>query len=153
MQLSHGIVLDPPEGFVAEESMVSFRAPVASQLTDPRMMQKQMPIRPNLIVHTRKVRDGQKLQDLVAEATAELMRSVPGLINLASSQLPFADAAVGTLLMFDFSAGDASTVRQYHALRLDGGMLTTLTMTVNALGLTESMQANHVALLASAKKV
>ncbi|HMQ73811.1 MAG TPA: ABC transporter permease, partial [Rubrivivax sp.] len=66
------------------------------------------------------------------EVPAELVSSVAGLSGLTTEAFAFKDGAPGMIVSFDFGAPEVGTARQYHALRNDGRVLTTLTLTVDA---------------------
>ena len=112
-------------------------------------MQKQTPIRPSFIVHRREVGD-TALELLAGEVTAELVASIGGLSALTTETLAYADGARGFIVSFDFAAAEVGTARQYHALRKDGGVLTTLTLTIDKLSLNDATKQKWLALLSSA---
>jgi hypothetical protein len=149
MHTHAGLRLDPPEDFVIDQTMISFRAP-APTAGDPRVLQKQTAIRPSLIVHRRDVGAMAPLEILAGEVTAELVSTVSGLSGLSSEAFTFADGAVGIIISFDFAAPEVGTARQYHALRKDNAVLTTLTLTIDKLTLNEATKSRWLALFASA---
>jgi hypothetical protein len=151
MHVHAGLRLDPPADFVVDQTMISFRAP-PPVVGDPRVLQKQTAIRPSLIVHRRDVGLLAPLEILAGEVTAELVSSVAGLSGLSSETFTFADGAVGIIISFDFAAAEVGTARQYHALRKDDAVLTTLTLTLDKLTLTEETRSRWLALFASAVK-
>jgi hypothetical protein len=144
-----GLKLTPPPDFVVEQTMVSFRAPPPAT-GDPRFLNKQTAIRPNLIVHRREVGLAAPLEILAGEVTAELVSSVDGLSGLTSEAFTYADGVHGIIISFDFGAPEIGTARQYHALRKDGAVLTTMTLTVDKLTLNDQTKARWLALFASA---
>lgn len=146
-----GLRFDPPAGFVADEAMLSLRAP-PSTLVDPRARQKQFPIRANLLVHRRVVGDQGDLEIYAGEITAELVNSVVGIKELTTERFAFDDGAPGLVVGFDFPAPEAATVRQYQALRLDDGVLTVLTLTVDGARLDQERDS-WMACLRSARPV
>lgn len=146
-----GLRLDPPPDFVVDQVMFSFKGQPAAA-GDPRVLQKQTAIRPSLIVHRRDVGEHAALEVLAGEVTAELVTSVPGLSELASEEMRFADGAAGMMVSFSFALEEVGTARQYHALRKDGGVLTTLTLTVDKLALTDTVKERWLSVLASAVK-
>lgn len=127
----HGLTLNLPEGFSADEVMVTLKGPPASHLKDPRMLQKQHPVRPNLIIHRRLINGEADVELLCGEICAELVSAIDGMQNLSTKSFAFADGAQGMLVSFDFPVKQA-TVQQHQALRLDGAVFTTLTLTVDA---------------------
>lgn len=146
-----GLEIQTPEGFEREETMVSFRAPEPPNLRDPRALQRQLITRPNLVVHRKKVAPGSDLADLAAQTSRELTESIAGILGMNMAELTFADGVPGVLLNYDFPATKAFTLRQYHAIRLDGGVATTLTLTTVAAEVSEKQQNAYVETLRSAR--
>jgi hypothetical protein len=144
-----GVVLDLPSDFSADEALISLRAPAVQKLVEPRALQKQTPIRPSLIIHRRRVGDVATLETLAGEVCAELASSVVGLKGLATEAFSFKDGASGILVGFDFPAAEVGTARQYHGLRKDGPMLTTITLTIDGLTLTEAAKKQWLSTIAS----
>lgn len=132
--------------------MLSFRAP-APDLKSPLLLNKQLTVRPNLIVHRRMVPTGSHLELLCGEICAELVSAIPGMENLSSSPLQFTDGGRGLLVAFDFPAGQDAKVRQFQAMRLDDGLFTTLTLSIDATLLTPELQAHYVQSLSSVSVV
>jgi hypothetical protein len=145
------LAIDPPPGFVVDQAMVSFRAP-APTAPEPRVLQKQTAIRPSLIVHRRDVGPDATLGVLAGEITAELVTSITGLSALTTESFAYADGAPGVIVGFDFGAEEVGTARQFHALRVDGRVLTTLTLTVDRLTLNDATKAKWIGVLASVVK-
>lgn len=146
----HGLKLDLLPDFSVDEVMVSMRGPSVQDLKDPRMLQKQLPVRPSLIVHRRIVGTAAALDMLVGEICAELIGSIQGMENLRTEPFAFDDGAAGTLIVFDFPVSMAR-VRQFQVARLDGGALTTLTLTVDAVTLTDKLRETYFKALASTR--
>lgn len=144
-----GLRLVAPD-FVVDEVMISLRAP-APVAADPRVLRKQTAIRPSLIAHRRSVGSVATLELLTGEVVAELVSSIAGLSALTSESFSYDDAAIGTLVGFDFPAAEVGTARQYHALRLDDGVLTTLTLTIDALTLNDAGKAAWLKILSSTR--
>lgn len=142
-----GVSIVAPD-FTVDEVVCSLRAP-APVVGDPRVLQKQTAIRPSLIVHRRATGAVASLEILTGEVVAELVSSITGLSALTTESMAFVDDCVGTLIGFDFPAAEVGTARQYHALRLDSGVLTTLTLTIDALTLNEAGKAAWLTILAS----
>ena len=143
-----GLRFDPPADFTIDQTMVSLRAPPPTS-GDPRVMQRQTAIRPSLIVHRRDVGD-TALEVLAGEVTAELVASIGGLTGLSTESFAFTDGATGLIVGFDFAAAEVMSARQFHALRKDGPLLTTLTLTVDKLSLNEAGRAKWLTMLSSA---
>lgn len=131
--------------------MLSLRGPAVGDLKDPRMLQKQSPVRPSLIVHRRVVGTEASLDLLCGEVCAELVNSVEGMQDLRTEAFPFEDGVKGSLVVFDFSVKHGAHVRQFQALRLDGPVLTSLTLTVDAVTLNDKAKENYFKALASTR--
>lgn len=144
-----GLSLTPPPDFVVDQTMITWRAPAPTQ-GDPRFLHKQAAIRPNLIIHRREVGANVPLEVLAGEVTAELVSSVPGLGALTSESFTFADGTLGIIIGFDFSAATLGSARQYHVLRKDGGVFTTMTLTLDKLTLNDAARARWMTFFASA---
>jgi hypothetical protein len=142
-----GLRFDVPPEFTVDQTMVSLRAPPPTA-GEPRVLQKQTAVRPSFIVHRRDVGD-TALEVLMGEVTAELVSSIGGLTALTTEGLTFADGAPGLVVSFDFGAPEVGTARQYHALRKDGGVLSTLTLTVDKLSLNDPTKQKWLTMLAS----
>ncbi len=146
-----GLTFRAPDGFEVEETMLSLRAPEPRDLKDPRLMQRQLLTRPNLVVHRKRARPGADLATLAAETSRELADSITGLTGLDLAELAFEDGAPGVLLTYEFPATHAFNLRQYFAIRLDGGMATTLTLTTVAADVSEKTHQAYVNSLRSAR--
>jgi hypothetical protein len=144
-----GLTLDTPSDFIIDQTMVSFRAPPPTG-GDPRVLQRQTAISPSLIVHRRFVGNEAALEILAGEVTAELVTSIDGLSALTTEAFSFADGAPGLLVGFDFGAEEVGTARQYHAMRKDGAVLTTMTLTIDKLTLNDAQKTRWLQVLASA---
>lgn len=144
-----GLELTPPPDFQVEEASLSLRA--APGATDPRLLQKQIPIRANLIVHRRRVSAASTLSLLVAEVTAELASTVVGIRGLATEDIVFDDGQKGVVVGFEFPMKEVAAVRQFHALRLDDGIFTNLTLTVDGMTLNDAAKKRWWAVLTSAR--
>jgi len=143
-----GVRVEPPAGFALEETMVSLRVPAAEGYRDERT---QTPVRPNLVIHRRPAvgADGD-LSRAVARVRAELHGSVPGLSAVESEDIRFADGAHGVLLAYVMPAPKGLEICQLQALRLDGGTLTTLTISTERAHLTDERKVAYVRALLSA---
>jgi hypothetical protein len=144
-----GLSLTAPPDMVIEQSMFALRAP-PSAAVDPRLLQKQTPIRTSLIVHRRDVGPMATLEVLAGEVAAELVSSVGGLSGLVTEAFDYSDGALGIVVSFDVAAAEVGTARQFHALRKDGTVLTTLTLTLDKLQLTDDGKRRWFDVLASA---
>jgi hypothetical protein len=127
MPTMSALTFEPPSEFVEEELTLSWRVPNVPGLKEPRMLQTQLPIRPNLVVHRSKVETNDGINNVAARICAQLLSSVEGISAIEPSQLEFRDGVDGVLLEFSFPAAGYQVV-QMHALRLDGDMLTSLTL-------------------------
>lgn len=145
----HELPFEAPAGFEVSEVMLTLKGPAVDDLVDPRMLQKQRAIRPNLIVHRRPIADAATLDLVVAEMCAELLTSIPSLQDLKTTPFTFADGAKGSVVQFDFAAGKAAAVRQFQAVRVDAGALVTLTLTVDHTTLNDATLARYMQSLAS----
>lgn len=143
-----GLAIDTPADFVVDQAMICFRAP-APTAPEPRLLQRQTTVRPSLIVHRRDVGEAASLPVLAGELMAELVSSLTGLSALTNEAFSYADGAPGVLVGFDLGAEEVGTARQYHALRKDGRLLTTTTLTVDKLTLNDATKARWLSLLAS----
>ncbi len=140
----------PPAEFVEEELMTTWRAPYVPNLKEPRVLQRQMPVRPNLVVHRRTVGEQQNLAEVASTVCDELMQSIEGLSKIATSELVFEDGASGMLLEFSFPAVGSYEVVQLHAMRMDGGVLTSLTLCTEGSRITPEVHRRYRECLASA---
>ncbi len=138
-----GFRFAPPAGFEAQEWMVTLSGPAVEDLKDPRMLQKQHPVRPNLILHRRTVGASPSLDLLCGEVCAELLSGVEGMQNLNTAPFPFEDGVQGRLVSFDFGV-KLGAVRQFQAMRLDGAVFTTLTLTVDAATLSDRTRDGYL---------
>ncbi len=140
----HSMKFDPPQGFFAEETMISLRAEPAAD---------QALATPSLIAHSKKARPQASLEELAGEVAAELATSVPGMSGLTTAELTFRDGQVGVLFAYDLpSPSPSGALRQYHALRLDEHRLTSLTLTVPLAGLGDAQNEAYLNTLVSIRK-
>jgi hypothetical protein len=144
-----GLRLALPAEFAVDQVMSSWRAPAPTS-GDPRVLQRQTTIRTSLIVHRREAGADASLEVLAGEVTAELLSSIGGLSGLTTETLTFADGAMGMVIGFDFGAPEVGTARQFHALRKDGTVLTTITLTVDKLSLNDANLERWRLLMSSA---
>jgi hypothetical protein len=158
-RIEGGIVFTPPPGFVTDETMLALRAegraaPPAASKPAPGGSRRPSgaTARPSLIVHSRPARPGAAVERIAGEFAAELAQSIPGMRSLTTVPFRFEDGAEGVLIAYDFPAiPGTDAVRQYHALRLDGGRVTELTLTVPSAGLTDELGETYLKSLASAR--
>ena len=151
-QTIHGITFEPPPEFVTEEVMMSMRAPPQPDLKVPLATQRQLAVRPNLIVHRKTVSPDATLELLTGEICAELMTSIGEMQNLTTERFAFDDGTPGIIIAFDFIAPQLATIRQFQAVRLDrGGSLTTLTLTVDLSKLNEAAKLTYLKCLSSCR--
>lgn len=148
-QTLRGLTFDTPQGFEPDEAVLSFRAPMPA-LSTPLAMNKTLTVRPNLIVHRRVVADGASIEMLTGEICAELANAMSSMENMATAEMKFKDGAHGMLVSFDFAANEHAKVRQFQALRLDGSLFTTLTLSVDATTLNDATMKHWLDVLASA---
>src|SRR5262245_33313452 len=113
---------NPPAEFIEEEVLQTYRMPYVPGLKEPRVLQAQVPVRPNLIVHRRKI-EAEDIADVAATICDQLMKSIEGLSEIATSELVFKDGVEGMLLEFSFPAVGNYSVVQMQALRIDAGVL------------------------------
>ena len=147
-QAVEGISFEPPPGLEREEVMASFRVPAKAGLRDARV---EHPIRPNLVVHRRPAKPGSDLAAVVASVREQLVKSLLGMSPIESADITFADGAKGVLLAFSFPAPQGLSCAQLQALRLDGGTVTSLTMTTEESHLTPGDRDAYLKALGSAK--
>jgi hypothetical protein len=150
MATMSSLTFDPPEEFIEEEMMTSWRVPYTPGLKDPRVLQPQLPVRPNLIVQRRKVDKGQDLPVIAAGVCGQLLDSIEGIGEIASAEITFQDGVIGLLLEFSFPAVGTYRIVQLHALRLDGEILTSMTLCTEMSRLTPEVHGRYRACLASA---
>jgi hypothetical protein len=140
----------PPAEFIEEELMTTWRVPYVPDLKEPRVLQRQVPVRPNLVVHRRTVGEQKDLADVASSVCDQLMRSIDGLSKIATSELVFDDGVTGMLLEYSFPAVGSYEVVQLHAMRLDGGVLTSLTLCTEGSRVTPEVHRRYRECLSSA---
>ena len=151
----HGITFEPPPGFAPEETMISLRAarkgakPAAAPPLDPAAPR---PAEPSVIVHSRRARPGATVTGAAGDLVADLAKSIPALRNLSTVPFTFDDGEEGVLVAYDFPMPTREVLRQYHALRLDDGQLTQVTLTAVAAQITPQLADAYLKSLASAQK-
>ena len=143
--------ITPPAGFVEDESITTWRLPAPPVvLKDPKVMQFQAAVRPNLVAIQRRVPEGTALTDLVAQTVADLARHVEGLGAVETTAFAFADGAPGMLLRFTMPVHQKFNVSQLQAVRIDGDVATTLTMSTEASRLDDEHLKSYLACIANA---
>jgi hypothetical protein len=143
-----GMRLDLPEDYVLEESKHVLRATGATGI-DRRTGGDLVSVRDNVIVHRARAPAGQDLDGIATKRVAELLHALPGLSGLETAELVFADGAIGRLIRFTFPASTQLSLHQSHALRLDEGVLTAVTLTSDAAALTDAVERAQLSLLAT----
>lgn len=124
-----GVLLDLPSGFAVAETSVTLRPVQLQGLSDPRRVQAQPPIQANLIARSRTVDPALTLEDASIQLTAELVNTMPGMAELQTVDFKFKDDARGYLVSFEIEVAPNLRVRQHHALRVDPGRVTHVTLT------------------------
>ncbi|MCC7382017.1 MAG: hypothetical protein IT384_09315 [Deltaproteobacteria bacterium] len=125
MATMSNLTFDPPAEFLEEELTTAWRTPKKAQLKEPRMLQAQLPVRPNLIVNRRRVAAGTDIAQLAAETCTQLLETIPGISGIETHALSFKDGVEGVLLELSFPTA-GYTVVQLHAMRVDGDVLTSM---------------------------
>ena len=135
-----GFALDPPPEFKLEEMTVGLRQPLEGGGSQ------------SLIVQSKAARPGSRLDELAAETMAELSQSIGGMKNLARSEVTFADGGAGVVLSYDWST-HGGELRQYFVMRLEGGRLCTVTLTVPRAQVTPESAGRLMKTIASIRPV
>ncbi len=144
-----GLQFDPPADFVHEEVVSSWRVPLKNEVKDPKLLQAQAVVRPNLTV-TRVQVDEPDLEAITARACHELMERIQGVQGVRATQIVFADGKNGMLVEYAFPVM-SFTVVQMQALRVDDHTLTTLALCTEASRMTNEVRDEYVKSLQSAK--
>jgi hypothetical protein len=139
---------DPPSGFVHEEVVSSWRVPLAPGLNDPKLMQPQAAVRPNLTI-TRVDAGGSDLEAITARTCDELMARIKGIQGIKASELEFADGARGVLIEYAFPVMQLVVV-QMQAMRIDGRTLSTMVLCTESSRFTAEVRGQWVKSLSSA---
>lgn len=144
--------ISPPTTFLAEEVTTCWRVESSpEELKDPRALQVQMEVRPNMIAQRRTVPQDSNLGTLVAKVVADLVRHVKGISTVDTSDFAFADGAAGHLLKYTIPGPMDFKLAQMQAARLDGNVLTTVTITNEVSRMNEAVLSEYLVTLASAK--
>ncbi len=146
------LTLEPPAGFLAEETTSSWRvAAPEGELKEARAPgMTQLVVRPNLIVQRRKVVLPTDIGALVAGVCADLVRHVVGISTIDSDEFTFADGKVGLLIKYTMPAFKEFKLAQMQAARLDDDVLTTVTISTELSRLNAAVVEQYVKSLASA---
>lgn len=149
------LTLDPPAGFLAEETTQSWRvAAPDGELKEARAPgMTQLVVRPNLIVQRRKVVLPTDVGALVAGVCADLVRHVAGISTIDTDEFTFADGKVGLLLKYTMPAFKEFKLAQMQAARLDDDVLTTVTISTELSRLNAATVELYVKSLASVSLV
>ena len=146
-----GIDFEPPGRFVHDEVTYSMVAEPDAALEDKKLLGKQQRIRDNLVIHRRpKARGELSVAIIVGQVVGQLTLQIPNLENVTTEVFNFVDGALGMILGFDVDEGSAR-LRQYQAVRLDGDIVTTLTLTVDRSRLSQETKATYAKCLASVR--
>lgn len=140
---------DPPAEFLEEELTMAWRTPKKAQLKEARMLQAQLPVRPNLIINRRRVDAGSDLAQLAAETCTQLFDTIPGISGIDTNELKFKDGVDGVVLEFSFPTA-GYTVVQLHAMRVDGDVLTSMALCTEKSRLSPEEHRRFMSSLASA---
>jgi hypothetical protein len=145
------LTLAPPAGFVTDEVVTTWRLPAEpAPLKDPKVMQFQAAVRPNLVAVQRRVAPGTTVAELGAQTCAELARHVEGLSPIETTAFTFQDGSAGVMLRYTMPVHQRFSVAQLQALRIDGDVSTLLTLSTEASRLDDATLKAYVACLAAA---
>lgn len=147
--------LDPPQGFLAEESSASWRvaAPEGEMKEARAPGMTQLVVRPNLIVQRKKVVLPTDVGAQVAMVCADLVRHVSGISTIDTDEFAFADGKVGLLIKYTMPAFKEFKLAQMQAARLDDDVLTTVTISTELSRLNAATVELYVKSLASVSLV
>ncbi|MEQ8277610.1 MAG: hypothetical protein RMA76_35500 [Deltaproteobacteria bacterium] len=143
--------ITPPDGFIEEEIVTTWRAPLEKNLKAGLAMQFQAPVRPNLIATQRRVSNDTSLPELMSKVAADLLRHIEGLKLTDPIEFSFADGQTGLLLDYAMPVHGKFTVVQLQAGRLDGDVFTTLTISTEASRLDDDAKKHYLQMIAAAK--
>ncbi|MHC4393686.1 MAG: hypothetical protein ACYTFT_16010 [Planctomycetota bacterium] len=99
-------------------------------------------------MHRRPDNSGGDLAVAVAKVQKELVTSVTGITPIESADVTFADGTTGVLLAYAMPAPRGLEICQFQGLRLDGGTLTTLTISTGKDQLTPELKEAYVKAIA-----
>lgn len=143
--------ITPPEDFVEEEIVTTWRAPLRADLKAGMALQFQAPVRPNLIATQRRVKAGGSIAELMSKVCADLLRHIEGLKMNEPIEFEFEDGQTGLLLEYSMPVHGKFTVVQMQAGRLDGDVFTTLTLSTEASRLDDAIKAGYLRTIAAAR--
>jgi hypothetical protein len=153
MQVSmESLTLVPPPEFLAEEATLCWRVSpgAAHPVEKPAGGGPVFEVRPNLIAQRKRVPAGKELGTLVAAIVADLVRHVEGISKVETTEFAFDDGARGFLLKYTLPGVASTKLAQLEAARLDGDVLTTLVLTLDAQN-AEATMAPYLKCLASTR--
>lgn len=101
---------------------------LAPALAAPMAPGRVAPARPNLIVKRRRTSEPD-LETIALATRRQLTEAMPGARWLDSGEVRFDDGQQGHYLRLSFTAPNGVGVLQEHRLRLDGGVVTSLSAT------------------------
>ena len=140
----------PPDGFLEEEVVTTWRAPLKPALKAGLALNFQAPVRPNLIATQRLVKPEASLAELMAKVCGDLVRHIEGLSAIETTEFLFTDGVAGVLLKYTMPVHGKFSVYQLQAGRLDGQTFTTLTISTEASRLTEDDLKVYLTCIANA---
>lgn len=121
-----GFGFEPPAGFRTEEMTVGLRMGLPGSGPSPSFM-----------VQSKVARAGASLEQLASETMTELAQTVVNIKNLTNGEITFTDGGKGAVLAYNFPT-QVGEMRQYFVMRLNGGRLCNVTLTLPQSSLTES---------------
>ena len=128
---------------------MAWRTPKKEQVKEARVLQAQLPVRPNLNVNRRRLPAPREIVQLAADTCTELFETVPGVSGIETHELKFKDGVDGVVLEFSFPMA-GYTVVQLHAMRIDGDVLTTMAICTEKSRLSAEEHRRFMGSLASA---
>lgn len=143
--------ITPPDDFVEEEIVTTWRAPLKTDLKAGMALQFQAPVRPNLIATQRRVKPDGSLAELMSKVCADLLRHIEGLKMSEPIEFEFEDGQAGLLLDYSMPVHGKFTIVQLQAGRLDGDVFTTLTISTEASRLDDAIKASYLRTIAAAR--
>ena len=132
-----GFVFDQPPGFRTQDVTIAMTTGLPD--TGPS---------PSLIVQSRPARAGADIETIAAETLAELLQTIPGMIQGTKGQITFDDGGKGMMLSYTMSSGKGP-LRQYFVMRIHQGRVCTATLTAPLTSLSEGAAASMMKCLSS----
>lgn len=149
--LFHGLQWEPTQNLGLEEVSLTLRIPGSA--SQSASSEKHGSLRPNLIARVLRTKPDTDLDTILQDMCAEIQNTASTLLqDFTVQEFVFADQSKGHLISFVFAFRGVA-LQQYHAVRLDNDLLTTLTLTVDAKLLNESSKHHYLSALASAQKI